>query len=106
MVKTKKRNKLALFWSNLRDRLPCHGEPGSRPENFEKNSERPRDKPSTPDKPSIPMATDENLTCLLERIRHCHEVMKGVEESLTRILGIFVHDLESVKKKLKEFERN
>jgi len=100
MGKTKKRNKLALFWSALRGRLPRHGEPGSRPENFEKNSERPRDKPS------IPMVTDENLTCLLERMRHCHEVMKGVEESLTRILDIFVHDLESVKKKLKEFERN
>jgi len=52
------------------------------------------------------MVTDENLTCLLERISHCHEVMKGVEESLTRILDILVHDLESVKKKLKEFERN
>ena len=100
MVKAKKRNKLALFRSALRGRWPGRGESGSRAENSEKNGE------GLGDRLGIPKEVEGNLTCLLESLEQGLEVMKGVEESLTRILDIFVHDLERVKKKLKEFERN
>jgi len=100
MAGTKKRNKLALFWSAFRRRLPLHDDSGSRPENSEKNGERP------PAKLRSPEEVEESLACLLESLGHGLEAMKEVEESLTRILDIFVHDLEIMKRKLKEFERN
>jgi len=98
MVKTKKRNKLALFWSALRGRRPLPGDSG--PENSERDAVRPGAELSGPKE------VEENLNCLLESLEHGLESMQGVEESLTRILDIFVRDLEIMKRKFKEFERN